>query len=76
MVSFIKGKIKVCYSSEVVKSYIYLICLSGKYKTASGIIYCCTKKDAEELAKELTIKYQINSAYYHGSMGDGQKEQI
>jgi len=47
-----------------------------KFPKASGIIYCCSKKDAEKLANTLTIKHSINSAFYHGSMEDKDKNSI
>ncbi|EAR94918.2 ATP-dependent DNA helicase, RecQ family protein (macronuclear) [Tetrahymena thermophila SB210] len=50
--------------------------IKEKFNKQSGIIYCCTKKDSEELASKLNIQYKINAAYYHGSMNDKEKEQV
>ncbi|KAL4462541.1 hypothetical protein ABPG74_000371 [Tetrahymena malaccensis] len=50
--------------------------IKEKFSKQSGIIYCCTKKDSEELASKLNIQYKINAAYYHGSMNDKEKEQV
>jgi len=47
-----------------------------KFPKACGIIYCCSKKDAEKLANTLTIKHSINSAFYHGSMEDKDKNSV
>ncbi|KAL4505133.1 hypothetical protein ABPG72_016200 [Tetrahymena utriculariae] len=50
--------------------------IKEKFNKQSGIVYCCTKKDSEELASKLNIQYKINAAYYHGSMNDKEKEQV
>jgi bloom syndrome protein len=39
----------------------------------TGLIYCSSKKDCENLASQLNKKYRLNSAYYHASMKDSDK---
>ncbi|KAJ7588342.1 P-loop containing nucleoside triphosphate hydrolase protein [Mycena floridula] len=48
------------------------------HKDRSGIVYCQTRKDAEEMARQLSImsNEKIQTAFYHGKKSDLQRDTI
>ncbi|KAH9932324.1 P-loop containing nucleoside triphosphate hydrolase protein [Fomitopsis serialis] len=48
------------------------------HRNHSGIIYCLSKKDAEDVARELQVEsgQQIMTGVYHADISDGRKENL
>lgn len=42
--------------------------INTRHAGQSGIMYCCSKKDCENMATRLQGKYRINAAYYHAGL--------
>jgi len=42
----------------------------------SGIIYCCTIKDCEDISNKLNSNYKLKCAYYHGSMAVKERSEV
>ena len=47
--------------------------IKSKYNNKSGIIYCISKKDCENLQEKLSRNYGINCGYYHAGMPSQEK---
>jgi len=46
------------------------------YPSESGIIYCSSKRECEQLSKNLKSNSQIQCGYYHGGMGDVERKLV
>ena len=64
-----KGKAK-----EVLDSIAQTI--NKSYKGQSGIIYCLSKKNCEDVATKLQNQYQINAHHYHAGMESEEKKKV
>lgn len=64
-----KGKAK-----DVLESMANTI--TGNYRNQSGIIYCLSKKNCEDIAKKLKDEYKIKAHHYHAGMEPEDKKQI
>ncbi|CAD5234501.1 unnamed protein product [Bursaphelenchus xylophilus] len=49
--------------------------LKGDFKHQSGIIYCLSRKDCEELTQDLK-KEGVNCAFYHGDLESGARVRV
>eukprot|EP00299_Pterocystis_sp_00344_P010171 c4484_g1_i1.p1 GENE.c4484_g1_i1~~c4484_g1_i1.p1 ORF type:complete len:1045 (-),score=217.50 c4484_g1_i1:12-2999(-) len=49
--------------------------INTKFKDKSGIIYCCSRKDTEDVAKQLNEDYRIKAAFYHADCSDRSQVQ-
>ena len=60
------------------KGYINEIAkfINEKHSKETGLIYCSTKKNCEQVAKELKNKFKIKCDYYHASLPEPKKIQI
>ncbi len=58
---------------EVLDSIADLI--NSQYDGQSGIIYALSRKNCEDIAKELREKYNINASHYHASLRPAEKNQ-
>ena len=47
-----------------------------KYSEGSGIVYCLSKKDCEETAKQLSEEENISAEYYHAEMEVARRKQV
>ena len=47
--------------------------INEEYRNKSGIIYCLSRNDCENVAKELTTKHRIPAQYYHAGMDKDEK---
>ena len=47
--------------------------INEEYRNKSGIIYCLSRNDCENVAKELTTKHRIPAQYYHAGMDKDDK---
>lgn len=63
-----KGKLK-SVSEDIVKY------LREKYLFCSGIIYCLSRQECEELTAELS-EFQIKCDYYHAHMTDASRKEV
>ena len=64
-----KGK-----SQEVLQSIAETI--EDSYSLQSGIIYCLSKKNCENVAEKLRATYGIKAAHYHAGMNAEQRQQV
>ncbi|KAI9356676.1 P-loop containing nucleoside triphosphate hydrolase protein [Pilaira anomala] len=46
------------------------------HRSQSGIIYCCTKKDCENVATELRNKYGVSIEHYHAAMSPQERSKV
>ena len=46
------------------------------YKGQSGIIYCLSKKNCEDVATKLRDQYKINACHYHAGMESEEKKSV
>ena len=65
----IKGKAK-----DVLESIAQTI--NKSYRGQSGIIYCLSKKNCEDLAEKLRNQYNIKAHHYHAGMEAEQKKKV
>jgi len=49
--------------------------IKTKYARKSGIIYCLSIKDVEDVARQLRENYNVKAEQYHGKMGAEEREQ-
>ena len=42
--------------------------LKSRFKNKSGIIYCLSRKDCENLCERLKSKYQVSCDFYHAEL--------
>jgi bloom syndrome protein len=47
--------------------------IKAKHPRATGVIYCLSTKNCEELASYLQNNYGLSTAFYHGQMDKEQK---
>ena len=47
--------------------------IKEEFHRKSGIVYCLSRNDCENVAKELVTKHQILALYYHAGMGKEEK---
>lgn len=47
----------------------------SKHKNQSGIIYCATRKETEEVYRRLQAK-KISAAYYHAGLSNNERRQV
>ena len=50
--------------------------ITGKHSKETGLIYCATKKNCEQIAKELKSKHNIKCDFYHASLPEQKKTKI
>ena len=50
--------------------------IKEKYPNDSGLIYCSTKKNCEDISKELKNKHKIKCDFYHASIPEQKKNKI
>ena len=50
--------------------------ISKSYLNQSGIIYCVSRKECEELSGDLLRKYNIKSAFYHAEIPDDKRKEV
>ena len=50
--------------------------IQRQYPDSSGIIYCPSRKNCEEVSKELRDKFKINCDFYHGQMSESKRNEI
>ncbi|KAL4258185.1 ATP-dependent DNA helicase [Pleurotus pulmonarius] len=62
-------------SSSAVALKVMVEYILAEHKDESGIVYCLTKKDTEEVAKGLS-ENGIKSGVYHADVGDADKEAL
>ncbi|WP_067050519.1 DNA helicase RecQ [Methanofollis ethanolicus] len=57
------------------KPVALLLSVINRHRKESGIVYCFTKKETEEIARELR-KYRYNALAYHASLSTGVREKV
>lgn len=46
------------------------------HRNQSGIIYCCTKKDCENVASDLKSKHGVSIEFYHAAMSPQERSKV
>lgn len=59
---------------EVLESMAQII--NGSYKDQSGIVYCLSRQNCENIAKKLRDGYGISAHHYHAGLGSMEKTTI
>ena len=49
--------------------------INTKYKNRTGIVYCCSRRDCEEVAEALR-KNKVKAVHYHADMATEERAQI
>jgi len=65
-----RDKSKIKSQAEDIVKY-----LREKYMFSSGIIYCLSRQECEELCAELS-EFQIKCDYYHAMMTDSSRKDV
>lgn len=50
--------------------------INTSYKNQSGIIYCLSKKNCEDIARKLHLEHRILAHHYHAGMEPEEKKQV
>jgi RecQ family ATP-dependent DNA helicase len=61
-------------TKEIMKDMLTL--LTTKFFGQSGIIYCSTKKECDQLSSDLLINHNIPCASYHANMWDKDRNEV
>ena len=56
---------------DIIAGYI-----NGRHPTGSGIIYCFSRSNCEDVARMLREKHQINARHYHAGMSPKDKAAV
>ncbi|CAI2382211.1 unnamed protein product [Moneuplotes crassus] len=64
--------VKCC--KDIIKDILKL--LNSKFKDQSGIIYCATRKECDELAVKLYQEHKVACAPYHSNMSEKDRKSV
>lgn len=67
--------IDITTCDTVTAKNLTLLRILNQHKNETGIIYCSTKKETENIAKFLS-NYNLSATHYHGGVEKEQKEEI